>query len=71
MVLKSSIPKRIQPIIFVINASGNMNGLKREELNKAMPKVLRMISAAYAHSDYFAQIVIMTYNTEVKWISCP
>ncbi|MEE0913159.1 MAG: vWA domain-containing protein [Ruminococcus sp.] len=68
---ENNISKRIQPIIFVINSSGNMYGSRCEELNIAMPKVLKMISNAYSQSDYLAQVAIMTYNTEVKWIPSP
>ena len=65
-------PKRIQPIIFIISNSGNMIGSRCKELNIALHKVLRTITREYsAHSDCKAKVAIMTYNTDVKWISSP
>ena len=46
------MPRIVQPIIFVINTSGSMEGRKCSYLNEAMEKTIRYINELFHNSDF-------------------
>lgn len=62
------VPRIVQPIIFVINTSGSMEGSKCNYLNEAMKKTIRYINVLFHNSDFNDKLSVLLYSVKSQWI---
>ena len=68
MIEKIVIPRKMCPVIFLLDTSGSMDGAPIGAVNEAIKNVLpELISMNESNSDNEIKIAIMTFDYDAKW----
>lgn len=69
MIEKVGIPRKMCPVIFLLDTSGSMDGAPIGAVNEAIKNVLpELISMNESNSDNEIKVAIMTFDYDAKWV---
>ena len=64
------VPKKVLPIIYVIDTSGSMEGERIACLNAVMREALRMLEKGTSNDYYYdIRIAVLQFGSSVRWVT--